>query len=55
MRGRSTAAIIPAYNEELIIGSVVLKTKGYVGDNVAYMPTGYTPESGMINHLAFIV
>ena len=55
MRGHSTAAIILARNEELTIGGVVLKTKGYVGDNVAYMPTGYTLESGMINHLAFIV
>ncbi len=51
MRGPSVAAIIPAYNEELTIGSVVLKVRGYVGD-VYVVDDGSSDETARVAEAA---
>jgi len=51
MIGASVAAIIPAYNEELTIGSVVLKTRNYVGD-VYVIDDGSSDETARVAEAA---
>jgi glycosyltransferase involved in cell wall biosynthesis len=51
MREHSIAAIIPAYNEELTIGSVVLKARGYVG-NVYVVDDGSSDETARVAEAA---
>ena len=51
MQGLNRIAIIPAYNEEVTIGTVVLKTKIYVND-VLVIDDGSTDDTGTIAEMA---
>ncbi|MDD1769471.1 MAG: glycosyltransferase family 2 protein [Methanomassiliicoccales archaeon] len=51
MREHAVAAIIPAYNEELTIGSVVLKARNYVGD-VYVVDDGSSDETARVAEAA---